>query len=227
MAYLGLERVARGCLPAVFAAAIMVPAMAAEQNAAAPAPAAAASEDPSKWIKTCNINPATKQQSCTTGQEVWLNQDGTARVSVAVQPKGDKKYGVGGFVPLGFVIPVGVVLTVDGDKKGLAQFMQCNPPVQDVPPGCFISAEVGDDFVAALRKGNKLGLVLTNGANQPIPIEISLAGFAKAYDGEGLDPVAARAQVVEKSKEFQEAAKAAAQRMIDKQRAETGNAPAN
>jgi invasion protein IalB len=217
MAYLGFERALRGCLPALLAAAIIVPTMAAAQQA-----------ETALWTKTCTPNPNNaKEQRCNTGQEVWLNQDGSARASLGIEVKPDKKIGVAGFVPLGFMIPTGVILAIDGEKKGIAQFMQCTPPLQDIPPGCFIAAEVTEDFIAGLRKGNKLALVLTNGANQQLPIELSLVGFAKAYDGEGLDPVAARAQQVEKSKQFQEAAKAAAQRMIDKQRQETGQpAPA-
>jgi invasion protein IalB len=216
MAYLGSKGALRGCLPAVLAAMVIVPTMAAAQQAEAPL-----------WTKTCTPNPNNpKEQRCNTGQEVWLNQDGSARASLGVEVKPDKKIGIAGFVPLGFMIPTGVILAVDGEKKGVAQFMQCTPPLQDIPPGCFIAAEVNEDFVAGMRKGNKLALVLTNGANQQLPIEMSLVGFAKAYDGEGLDPVAARAQQDQKSKQFQEAAKAAAQRMIDKQRQETGQPPA-
>jgi hypothetical protein len=40
-----------------------------------------------------------------------------------------------------------------------------------------------------------------------------------------MDPQAAAKAAIQKSKEFQDAAKAAAQRMIDKQRQDTGAAP--
>jgi invasion protein IalB len=203
-------------------AAGAAPATPAPAAAPAAKPAAGAASDAPLWVKTCRVDPNTKAQICNTAQEVLLNQDGSLRVSLSIQPIGDKKYGIGGFVPLGFIIPAGVGLAIDGDKKSTAQFMQCNPPLQDLPPGCFISAQVDDAFIAALRKGNELALVLTNGQNQQLPIKMSLAGFAKSYDGEGIDPVAARAQEVEKSKAFQEQAKAAAQRMIDKQRQEAG-----
>ncbi|MEJ0012725.1 MAG: invasion associated locus B family protein [Bauldia sp.] len=232
MAYLEMKSLLRRLLPmAALGLALAAPAFAASaQDAAAPAaaPAAAAptGDAPPPWTKTCGTSPDGKTTICNTSQELWLNQDGSVRASIGIQPKPDKKYGIGGFVPLGFVIPAGVVLAVDGQAKATAQFMQCNPPLQDLPPGCFIAVDVGDDFIAALRKGNELALVVTNGANQQLPIKLSLSGFAKSFDGEGIDPVALRAQQVEKSKQFQDAAKAAAQRMIDKQRQETG-APAN
>jgi invasion protein IalB len=216
-------------IPAAFGLALVAP-VAALAAGDAPAPAAgntataaaAASAPQSPWVKTCGTTTDGKTTICNTSQELWLNQDGSVRASLGIQPKADKKYGIGGFVPLGFIIPAGVVLAIDGQAKGTAQFMQCNPPLQDLPPGCFISAEVGEDFVTSLRKGNELALVVTNGQNQQLPIKLSLAGFSKSFDGEGIDPVALRAQQVEKSKQFQDAAKAAAQRMIDKQRQETG-----
>jgi invasion protein IalB len=231
MAYLEIQSLLRGMIPAALGLALLAPAtaFAAGDTAAAPAANAAAPADgapSSPWTKTCATTTDGKTQICNTSQELWLNQDGSVRASLGIQPKADKKYGIGGFVPLGFIIPAGVVLAVDGQAKATAQFMQCNPPLQDLPPGCFISAEVGDDFVTALRKGNELALVVTNAQNQQLPIKLSLTGFAKSFDGEGVDPVALRAQQVEKSKQFQDAAKAAAQRMIDKQRQETG-APAN
>ena len=236
MAYFEMKSVLRRLIPVAIGVALAAPALAAgTQDPAAPAaapaaPAAAAAApaagDTPLWSKTCGTTTDGKTTICNTSQELWLNQDGSVRASIGIQPKADKKYGIGGFVPLGFIIPAGVVLAIDGQAKGTAQFMQCNPPLQDLPPGCFISAEVGEDFLAALRKGNELALVVTNGANQQLPIKLSLSGFAKSFDGEGIDPVALRAQQVEKSKQFQDAAKAAAQRMIDKQRQETG-APAN
>lgn len=225
MAYFEMKSVLRRLIPVALGVALAAPALAANaQDGTAPAAAAPAADTP-LWTKTCGTTQDGKTTICNTSQELWLNQDGSVRASLGIQPKADKKYGIGGFVPLGFIIPAGVVLAVDGQAKGTAQFMQCNPPLQDLPPGCFISAEVGEDFLTALRKGNELALVVTNGANQQLPIKLSLSGFAKSFDGAGIDPVALRAQQVEKSKQFQDAAKAAAQRMIDKQRQETGAAP--
>ncbi|HVY18588.1 MAG TPA: invasion associated locus B family protein [Bauldia sp.] len=230
MAYFEIGSALRRLAPVAAGLALLVSSAAMAEDAAPAAAAAApapAAGDNTPWTKTCGTGPDGKTQICNTSQELWLNQDGSVRASLGIQPKADKgKYGIGGFVPLGFIIPAGVVLAVDGQAKATAQFMQCNPPLQDLPPGCFISAEVGDDFIGALRKGNELALVVTNGNNQQLPIKMSLSGFAKSFDGEGIDPVALRAQQVEKSKQFQDAAKAAAQRMIDKQRQESG-APAN
>jgi hypothetical protein len=88
-----------------------------------------------------------------------------------------------------------------------------------------VRADLGAEFIDALRKGNNLHIVLANTAGQAIPIEMTLVGFSKTYDSEGIDPVAARALEVEQSRQLQDDAKAAFQRMIERQQAESGTAP--
>ncbi len=237
MKHKGIERaLGAGLAVALVAAGVSAVAFVNSAAAANATPAPAASPDTKTagapaagasplWAKTCDINPQTKQQVCSTSQEIWLNTDGSVRASFAVQTRPDKKYTLAGFVPLSFIIPAGVQIAVDGDKKAALQFMQCNPPIQGAPPGCFVVGEAADDLIAAMRKGTKVALVVTDRQNQQLPIEMSLAGFGTVFDGAGMDPQAAAKAAIQKSKEFQDAAKAAAQRMIDKQRQDTGAAP--
>jgi invasion protein IalB len=235
MKHMEFERAPRAGLAIAMVAASVVSTAAFVNTAAAanatPAPAAQApaAQPPAGgnplWTKTCDTNPQTKQQICNTSQEIWLNTDGSVRASFGIQLRPDKKYSIAGFVPLSFILPPGVQVTVDGDKKGVLQFVQCNPPIQGSPPGCLAVGDGSDDLIAAMRKGTKMALVVTDRQNQQLPIELSLAGFGTAFDGPGMDPQAAAKAAIQKSKEFQDAAKAAAQRMIDKQRQDTGAAP--
>ena len=223
MDYFRFPGAMRGRLAAALAATVMLPIAALAQDAAAPA---APPVDDSAWVKICSVD-ANKSPICNISQ-VLLAKNGSVIASFSIQPGADKKYAVGAFVPLGFIIPAGVTLTVDGEKKAVAQFTICVPPTEGGPAGCAARADLAEDFIASMRKGNKLGLVLANTAGQAIPIELTLIGFAKAFDGEGLDPAAARAREVEQSKALQEEARAAFQRVIDKQRKENGtDAPAN
>lgn len=202
----------------VFAGALAAPAAFA-QDAQAPA---ATPESP--WVKICAQDEASQAQRCNVSQ-VLLAQNGSVIASFSIQPQPENKIAVGAFVPLGFVIPAGVALFVDGEQKATANFTICVPPSSDGPAGCAARAELTEDFIAALKRGNKLGLVLANTQGQPIPIEMTLVGFSKTYDGEGLDPVAARAMEVEQSRQLQEDARAAFQRMIERQQAESGTSP--
>jgi invasion protein IalB len=208
----------RGLLLGAFLAA---PAVAFGQEAGeAPAEAApAAPETP--WIKVCNADETTNAQNCNTSY-VLLSQSGSLIASFSLQELPENKFGVGTFVPLGFVIPAGVQLAIDGEVKGTAQFTICVPGSTAGPPGCAARTEVTSDFIDQMKKGNKLAIVLANTQGQPIPIEMTLIGFSKTFDSEGLDPVAARAMEVEQSRELQEDARAAFQRMIERQQAESG-----
>lgn len=234
MKHMGFERAPGARLAIALIAASVLSAAAFVQVAAAanatPAPAAQPAQPPAGanplWTKTCETNPQNKQQICNTSQEIWLNTDGSVRASFGIQLRPDKKYAIAGFVPLSFIIPAGVQVAVDGDKKAMLQFIQCNPPVQGAPPGCLVVGDGSDELISSMRKGSKMALVVTDRQNKQLPIEMSLAGFGPAFDGAGMDPQAAAKAAIQKSKEFQDAAKAAAQRMIDKQRQETGGAPA-
>jgi invasion protein IalB len=228
-----MKRMARRFGPVVLAAAMALSAASAARADDATQTAAAAPADAgqpqSPWIKECAPVQSGQTPVCITSQDKALSLDGSLRVSFSIQPTSDpKKYAVGGFVPLGFVLPAGAVLNVDGKAFGTAQFVLCNGPIpqQQLPPGCIIQTQVGDDFYQAIRKGNVLNIVVTNTQNQQLPIGLSLAGFAKTYDGQGVDPVAARAQAAAQSKPLQDAAQAAAQRLLDKQQQAVGAAQA-
>jgi invasion protein IalB len=196
----------RGGLAAVVAATAMmsVAAFAQDSSSATAAPPPA---NDSAWVKICSTDD--KGNKICNISQVLLASNGTVIASFSLQPNGDKVT-AGAFVPLGFMIPAGIALTI------------CVPPTDNGPAGCAARADTDANFVAAMRKGNKLGMVLTNTAGQPIPIEMTLIGFSKTYDSDGLDPATARAREVEASKALQEEARAAFQRMIDKQRQENG-----
>lgn len=197
-----------------FAAMVAIPVTASAQDASSE----------SKWIKICSQDETSGTQLCNVSN-ILLAQNGSLIASFSIQTLPENKIAIGTFVPLGFVIPAGVQLAVDGEAKATAQFTICVPPSNDGPAGCAARAELGGEFIESLRRGNKLAIVLANTQGQAIPIELSLIGFSKTYDGEGLDPVAARAHEVEQSRQLQEDARAAFQRMIERQQAESGVAP--
>lgn len=196
-------------------------------KAAAPAPAAAAnSQAPSPWIKVCGTDPQTKKEGCVVSQELRA-ETGQPIATISIQNTPDpKKYGLGLVVPLGFVLPPGIVINVDGDKKATAPFVICIPGGQKQPPACVAQAVVADDLVAALRKGTKMSLVVTSAQGKTIPIDVSLAGFAKSFDGPGVDKAAAENVRQQLAKGLQERAQEARQKLIDQQQKEL-NAPAN
>ena len=203
--------------------------------ATAPAPDAAAPAAPTNaagassnapWLKVCGTDPNTKKEACVLTQEIRA-ESGQAIASVSLQPSSDpKKFSFGVAVPLGVLMPPGIVINVDGEKKATAQYIICIPSQQKNPPACVAQAAVTDEFVAAMRKGKKLDLVVVMGQGKTVPIEVTLAGFAKTYDGPGLAKAAAENAQKELSKGLQERAEQARKKLIDQQQKELeGEAP--
>jgi invasion protein IalB len=204
---------------------------AAAPEAAAPAATAAPATAPTSpsnapWLKVCGTDPNTKKEACVLTQEIRA-ESGQAIASVSLQPTTDpKKFSFGVAVPLGVLMPPGIVINVDGEKRATAHYIICIPSQQKNPPACIAQAAVTDEFVGFLRKGKKLDLVLVMGQGKTVPIEVTLAGFAKTYDGPGLAKAAAENAQKELAKGLQERAEQARKKLIDQQQKELeGEAP--
>jgi len=66
-------------------------------------------------------------------------------------------------------------------------------------------------------------LTMVNPQNRQIPIELSLAGFTKTFDGPGIDRAAAEAQRKQLSDALQKSAEEARKKLIEQQQKELGN----
>ena len=206
----------------------IVPAVASAQETPAPAPAPAppaAAAPPSPWLKVCNLHPQTKTEICVITQEVRA-ETGQPIAAVTIQKlKDEGKYGIGLVVPIHVRLPEGVTLTVDGEKKATAQYVMCIPQSQQQPSACVAQAELAEDFISSLRKGNELALIVVNPQNKPIGIKLSLAGFSKTFDGKGVDRAAAEAQREQLSEALQKSAEEARRKLIEQQQKEIEGAP--
>jgi invasion protein IalB len=229
----GIRRLAIAAMLAALPAVAQAQDQPAEPPAdatAAPAPQAAAAppQGPLPWLKVCGTDPATKKEACVMTQEIRA-ESGQPIASVSLQQTADpKKFVLGFAVPLGVVMPPGIVVNVDTEKKATAQFIICVPGQQKNPPACIAQAQVTDEFVASLRKGKGMQLMLVMGQGKTVPIDVTLAGFAKAYDGPGLAKAAAENAQKELAKSLQQRAEQARQKLIEQQQKELGGeAPQN
>lgn len=177
------------------------------------------------WIKVCNTNPDTNQEICVVTQELRAETGQPIAVVTLQQSQESGKYGVGVVVPIGFVLPPGIAISVDGAKVATAQYTICIPPANNQASVCLAQAGVNEDFVTALKRGNKLSLVMVNPQNKQIPIEMSLAGFSKTFDGPGIDRAAADAQRKQLSDALQKSAEEARKKLIEQQQKELGKTP--
>jgi invasion protein IalB len=201
-----------------------VPVAALAQDAETPAQTLA--ETPSPWQKVCTIDPKSNTEVCGITQELRA-ETGLPISTITINWKpGEEKYYAALFVPITVILPPGVAITVDGEKKAAAAYAICLPPSPRQAGGCLARAEVNAEFIAALRKGNELALVVMNAAlNKPVPIKMSLSGFSKTFDGPALDPAAAEVRDQQLSEALQKKAKEQYQKLIDQQQKELERAP--
>ena len=198
--------------PALAAAAFLMgaPVVAMAQDAPQGA-------DAQPWLKVCDPKDPAK---CAVTKDYVVESGPQAIATFTVSSLADpKKFGVGVVSLPGFYFPPGIPVSIDGNKLATAQYIVCTP---DGPKStrvmCIAQAEVTGDFVAAMKKGGTLELQLTTGDGKTVPIDFSLAGFSKTFDGPDMGEAAVAKQREETAKMFQDKAQQRGQQLIDEQR---------
>lgn len=164
-------------------AALMLPtvALAQETPAAQPAQGAAAPAQPANpaqnWLKVCNPLDGGKQ-ACIMRQIVTVQGQFLGSFLLRDDPGQESRLLAVGAVPLGVLLPFGLTWQIDGGKPIRVPFMLCDPM------SCSTQLVINEAYVNSLKKGGTLKLTAKNRQNQDLVIEINLAGFTAAYDGE-------------------------------------------
>lgn len=194
--------------PLAFLLVLPAAALAQADGAANPA------NSESIWIKVCSTDQASKQKVCITRADL-RGENGSFVSSVTIQQVGEeKRYGVGVLMPLGVLLQPGVKLAVDGAALATAQFTICLPQ----PPICVSSVGAQGEFIDAFKKGGKLTMTAQNSQGKEVNLDVSLVGFSKVFDGEGIDPQQAEARQKELNDALQKRAEEARQKLIEQQK---------
>jgi invasion protein IalB len=162
-------------------------AMAQQQPVAAPDAAAPQQANPQQpalpafpqpdWSKLCAQTPSGKD-ACQTIRDL-RTPDLVMSIQVS-QEKGGKPI-MNVMLPTGMVLAVGARVVVDGQTIDTARYKYCQGPY------CFADLTLTDANLASLKKGKKLTVQVVTVQGQAIPIEISLEGFGKTFDGAGVN----------------------------------------
>jgi len=159
---------------------------------AAPAPAAApvqtgikvalkAAPDQPDWFKVCGDDPSVQKVVCYTTRD-FVAENNQPVMAVAVYAvKDDQRRFVRFLVPLTFMIPPGIRFSAEGMSPVNARFQIC------LQQGCFVEGELNDAAIASLKKSPMVRIDMQNQVGQEVNFEVPLAGFAKAFDGPGID----------------------------------------
>ena len=145
--------------------------------AAAPAAASAAGSPQQNWLKVCDPLPDGKK-ACIMRQVVLANGQFLGSFLLRDDPGQESRLLAVAAVPLGVLLPFGLTWQIDGSKPVRVPYMLCDPT------SCATQLVINEQYVASLKKGSTLKLTAKNRQNEDLTIEITLAGFTAAYDGE-------------------------------------------
>jgi invasion protein IalB len=142
------------------------------------APANAAPQQPAPgWAARCTSVSRETPLECAMEQTAVLTKTGQLIVLVNIRVPSDTHTPVALVqLPLGLFLPAGAKLQVDDGKAVDLQIQTCENR------GCYASAPIAPDLLAALKSGKELKVSFQNLAKETISIPMPLGDFAAAYD---------------------------------------------
>ncbi|MBV8919318.1 MAG: invasion associated locus B family protein [Bradyrhizobium sp.] len=153
-------------------------AQSAQAPAAPPVESAAPTNAPPPgWLARCSSASRDAPLECAIEQQAVLTRTGQLVVLVNIRVPSDTHAPVALVqLPLGMNLPAGAKLQVDDGKATDLQIQTCESR------GCYASAPVAPDMLAALKGGKQLNVSFQTLAKETIKVPMSLADFAAAYD---------------------------------------------
>lgn len=136
-------------------------------------------EDYQDWRVECGKDEAGKA-ACNMYQRLLWDGDQTVQalmvMVVIAEREGKPVPRMRFIVPLGAILPPGLLLVLEEDKEAAVPFQYCSPE------GCIINLDMADDVVAQLKakSGLKVGYLRPDG--KMARLEVSLKGFTKALE---------------------------------------------
>lgn len=168
-----LSAFAQEAAPAEAPAVEAPAAPAADATTAAPATSATQQN----WLKVCDPLP-DGQQACIMRQVILANGQFLGSFLLRDDPGQESRLLAVAAVPLGVLLPFGLTWQIDGAKPIRVPYMLCDPT------SCATQLVINEQYVNSLKKGSTLKLTAKNRQNQDLTIEVTLAGFTAAYDGD-------------------------------------------
>lgn len=129
------------------------------------------------WLKVCG-DLEDGQKACIMRQQVYAGGQFAGSFLLRDDPGQESRLLAIAAVPLGVMLPFGLVWQIDSGKQMRLPYVLCDPA------SCVTQVVIDDNYVQSLKKGGVLKLIAKNRRNQDITIEIDLAGFTAVYDRE-------------------------------------------
>jgi len=172
------------------------------------------------WTKVCGKDQAQNKEICYTTRD-FVSDQGQPVLAVAIYDvKGDPTKIVRFLMPLGLLLRPGIRFTTDQGQPVPGQYAIC------FPNGCFAEAQVKEDFIGSLKKGNVLNVSVQNQVGREVTFAVPLTGFSKAFDGPPIDPKVLEEQQKKLQEELQKRSEEMRKRLEEQGAAAGGGAPA-
>ncbi|MBB4041543.1 invasion protein IalB [Microvirga flocculans] len=192
------------------AAPAQQPAQGAPQNAGPTVVQVKSEPSQPDWTKVCGKDQNTNTEICYTTRDFVSEQNQPVLALAVYDVKGQQAQKVVRFVmPLGLLLQPGLRFTVDQGQAIAGRYVMC------LPNGCFAEAQVKDDFIASLKKGNNLNVSVQNQMGREITFAVPAAGFGKAFDGPPIDPKVLEEQQKKLQEELQKKSEEMRQKMLN------------
>ena len=175
---------------ALAVAMLAMPASAQQRPNQPPAPQPAAqpvkvplkpAPEQQDWVKVCGDDPAIQKTICYTTRDFVAENNQPVMAIALYAVKDEARRFMRILVPLTFMIPPGIRLSVEGLAPISARFQIC------LPQGCFVEGEFNDAAINLVKKAKTLRIDMQNQVGQEVNFEIPLDNFAKVYDSAGVD----------------------------------------
>jgi invasion protein IalB len=199
--------------PAPKAAQAQTPAPAPATPAAPAAPQAGAPQLPplmySSWVKLCQQGQETENKKvCVVHRDGRMENGMPVIMAELLQVEGaNERLRV--TVPMSIIVHLaeGTHLVLDGQDMGSSPYVVCTQI------GCLSDYEINADTVKKLKAGKQLVVQTYLMNRQVLSIPVSLADFAKAYDGPATDPKVVEEQQRKLQEEMQKKAEEARKKL--------------
>jgi invasion protein IalB len=142
-----------------------------------PAPGAAVQQKFNDWSVACApVNEKGGGEVCQMSQVTIDKKTGKALAGMKIlRVPGQAKPIIHVGVPLGVLLPPGLLLKIDDAKESMRiPFLMCGN-------GCLAVAELPNDAINGFKQGQKVKISFLDGARHQITHELSLSGFSAAF----------------------------------------------
>lgn len=194
---------------------LVAPLGASAQEGGAPAPAPPLGSE-SPWAKLCNTDPASGKELCLTIQEVRADTGQFIASATIRAIAGESKKSMIVAVPPGMLLQPGLRVQIDDGAQTEVTYGIC------FPNACYGELDVDDAFISKLKAGRQMTVTTLNQQAKPVNFPMTLAGFTKTFDGQGMDQSALQARESELADALAKRAENARQKLIEQQQKETG-----